>query len=116
MTKRAEGVGMFHLTRRAANASWSDRTAQVGRPKKSLAAAVAYALAHCQGDTVTISEPATGLWGTVARVTYADRRRNARHIILSFPCAWLAQLQTSDGARLLVTTESKAFRQPEGES
>jgi len=107
---------MFHLTRRAANASWSDRTANVGKVKKSLASAVSYALAHGKGETVTINEPATGLWGTVGRVTYADRRRRGRHIVLSFPCAWLAQLHTADGARLLVTTECKAFREPEGES
>lgn len=84
----------FQLTRRAHNEAWSGRTAKVGRPHKTLAAALAAAIA--QDETVTITDSESGLWGKVGRFHYAGRNmtqwagKPPVRISLELPEQWAA--------------------------
>lgn len=94
---------MYQITRRALNEAWSGRTAKVGRPHKTLAAALAYAMAHAdQGLTITDTE--SGLWGKVGRFMYGSRQMTEKptlgaRISLEFPEQWAA-LVSVDGVSL----------------
>lgn len=91
-------MAVFNLTRRAANASYSDRTAKIGRVNGTLADAVKRAadLSQAQGE-VTITDEA-GLVGTVSTITLADRgcsttaKPPQARVQLSLPPAWVAEL------------------------
>jgi hypothetical protein len=106
---------VYQLTRRAANASWSDRTANIGKAKRTLAQALAVAVSRSatEGD-ITVTDVATGLWGVVGRVSYqGGKRHGTRHIELSLPCAWVDKMRV-DGEPMLTAALCAAVRQSGG--
>jgi hypothetical protein len=83
---------MFELTRRAANASYSNRTAKVGRkPQDTLQSALAVALQHAKGENITIHDTETGLRGRVIIYTGID---GGQYTSVTFPDPWAKQILT----------------------
>jgi hypothetical protein len=86
----------YQLTRPAANAaSYSDRTAQIGKPIDTLHKAFRDAIAAHQrtGGPVTITDTDSGLWGKVERQGYANGpRAGTQHIALALPSDWMLRL------------------------
>lgn len=82
----------YQLTRPAANASHSYRTAKIGRPhaklQDALRAATEHARAH--GDKVTVTDSRSGLWGSVCFFTYVGGAPTSgtSHFGLSLPAGW----------------------------
>lgn len=86
----------YQLTRRAFNASYSYRTAKIGKPHKSMNEALRAAITITKArnaEDVTVTCTESGEWACVKHVHYVNREHaGTRHVMISLPEKWAARM------------------------